>query len=153
MSSRFRLQPDELTARATVQDVTMLMGTWAILYGAVTILGGDPVWMIPAYDTAQLVPYSPESWGWALLACGALIFLGMFSGKGRIMRVGLFSAGLWNFFFSYSFLHEYVKVRVEGEYAPGVGLGPVVTYAFVTLLFLSRVNTYRGKNALPQNTP
>lgn len=150
---RYRLKPDDFTAQETLRDTTMWIATWAVLYGVVTVLGGDPVWDIPPYRTALLVPYSPESWGWLLMAIGFAIFYAMFTGKNRVAVWALLMGSVWNLFFALSFLNEY-KRAISGESPTGgIGLGPVVTYIFIAGVFVLRVSTYRRKNATQEIAP
>ena len=153
MKLRYKLEPDAITAKDTVKDVTMLLAAWAFIYGFVTVLGGDPVWMIPAYRAANTVPYSPESWGYALMLVSVGMFTSMFTGRRRLMIWSLYAGGLWNMVFMYALGYEYFHVRIEHINSPGVGFGPVMTYLLISILFLSRTSTYRGKNAAPTDTP
>lgn len=153
MRFRHRLQPDAFTARATVQDTTMWMATCAAGYGLSLIVGGDPIWAGPAYDTARLLPASPESWGVALLVGALMVVGGMFTGRRRILLVGMWVGLLWNFFFALSFLSQFVQLRLDDHPGQPLGLGPFVTYLFISGLFALRISTYRGKNAAPPNTP
>lgn len=147
----YRLKPDNITAQDTTQDTTMWLATWAVVYGVVTFIGGAQFWTIPAYETALLVPYSPESWAVALVLIGVFMFAAMFSGIGRLMVWSLFAGVVWNFFFTLSFAKEFYDSITED--GPNPGLGPVITYAFITGVFALRTSTYRKKNATQTNTP
>jgi hypothetical protein len=129
----------------------MWLATWAVVYGVVTFIGGAPFWSIPAYETALLVPYSPESWAVALILIGVFMFAAMFIGHNRLMVWSLLSGVLWNFFFTLAFAKEFYDSVVSA--GPNPGLGPVVTYAFITGVFALRAPTYRKKNASKTNTP
>lgn len=153
MGYKFRLVPDSISAQETTQDVTMLAATWAVLYGIVTVIGGEPIWRIPAYDTALLVPYSPESWAFVLIAIGLSIFVAMHIGNRKLMFTGLFLGGAWNLFFAMSFFIEWWDTHRGNGPSDGIGLGPTVTYLFISGVFLLRVNTYRSKNAAKKTTP
>jgi hypothetical protein len=52
--------------------VTRLLGTWAIVYGALIFIDGTQRWADPVYQIINLVPGSPFSWG-TLLIIGGLI--------------------------------------------------------------------------------
>lgn len=145
MKFKYRLQPDDITVRDTVQDTTMWLATWCVAYGLVTFIGGEPFWSQPSYRTALQVPYSPESWAVVLVAVGVGMFTAMWIGQTRLMSYSLFLGMLWNFFFAYSFANEFYQTA-KGD-GPSVGIGPAVTYAFITGVFALRISTYRKKNA------
>lgn len=151
MKFHYRLKPDDITAQDTTQDTTMWIATWCFVYGLVTFIGGEQFWSQPSYRTALQVPYSPESWAVILMLVGIGMFTAMWIGHTRLMSYSLFFGMLWNFFFAYSFAHEYFKTSIGG--GPSVGIGPTVTYAFITGIFALRISTYRKKNATKTNTP
>lgn len=131
----------------------MWLATWAAAYGAALIQGGDPIWAAHAYDTAKLLPGSPESWGAVLLTAALLMFGGMFTGRRRPFLTGVVVAMLWNLFFAGSFLKEYIDLRLDDVPGNPLGLGGFITYLFIGGLFGLRISTYRRKNAAPTDTP
>ncbi|QGJ87270.1 hypothetical protein SEA_WOCKET_24 [Gordonia phage Wocket] len=149
----YRLQPDSFTARITVQDITMWVATVAGAYGISLIHGGDPIWVGHAYDTAKLLPGSPESWGVILLTGSLLMFVGMFAGRRKVFLSGVVTAMLWNLFFALSFLNEYIELRVDDIPGNPLGLGGFITYLGISVIFALLTSTYRGKNAAAPNSP
>ncbi len=147
-----KLQADDFSNRETVTQITMFMATMALLYGATLIQGGDPIWHSDDYDTANLLPGSPESWGIILLCGGSLMMYGMLRGRRRTYLVGNWIAICWNLFFSLAFLRESIESRFIDKAESPLGFGAFVTYLGISGIFLLLVNTYRGKNALPENT-
>lgn len=150
---KYRLKPDGISAQQTTQDVTMLIATWAVGYGLVTVIGGAPIWRVPAYRTALMVPYSPESWAIVLIFIGFSIFIAMHIGSRKLMFTGLILGGAWNLFFAMSFLIEFYNTHKGDGPSEGIGLGPTVTYLLISGVFLLRVNTYRSKNAAEKSAP
>jgi hypothetical protein len=106
-----------------------------------------------AYDTASLLPGSPESWGVILLCAAVFMASGMFTGKRWLFQPGLFIGMLWNFFFALSFLKEFVDIHTDDVPGSPLGLGPFITYLFISGLFALRISTYKEKNAAPTDTP
>ncbi|QMU19361.1 hypothetical protein [Gordonia rubripertincta] len=148
---RHKLQPDDITARLSVQDITMWLATAAFLYG-LSLMEGKAIWVGHAYDTAKLLPGSPQSWGAILIAGSILMFAGMFTGRRSVFLTGLVTAMLWNLFFALSFLKEYIELRFDDEPGAPLGLGACVTYLGISGVFALLISTYRGKNAAP-STP
>ncbi|QZD97542.1 membrane protein [Gordonia phage LonelyBoi] len=149
---RHKLQPDNITARMTVQDITMWLATAAGAYG-LSLMEGASIWVGHAYDTARLLPGSPQSWGAILMTVAVLIGVGMFTGKRSILLSGIAGAMLWNLFFALSFLKEYIELRTDGVPGAPLGLGVCITYLGISGVFLLLISTYREKNAAPSNTP
>ncbi|QDM56370.1 membrane protein [Gordonia phage Sidious] len=149
---RHKLQPDNITARMTVQDITMWLATAAGAYG-LSLMEGKSIWVGHAYDTARLLPGSPQSWGAILLASAALIGMGMFTGRRTVLLTGITGAMLWNLFFALSFLKEYIELRVDDVPGAPLGLGACITYLGISGVFALLTSTYREKNATSSNTP
>ena len=146
-----KLQADDFSNRETVTQITMFMATMALLYGFTLIQGGDPIWVGHAYDTARILPGSPESWGVILLLGAAFMMTGMLRDYRRLYLAGNWIAILWNLFFALSFLREAIKVRIDDDAGSPLGFGAFVTYLGISGIFVLLVNTYRGKNALPSD--
>lgn len=129
----------------------MWLATAAFLYG-LSLMEGKAIWVGHAYDTAKLLPGSPQSWGAILIAGSILMFAGMFTGRRSVFLTGLVTAMLWNLFFALSFLKEYIELRFDDEPGAPLGLGACVTYLGISGVFALLISTYRGKNAAP-STP
>lgn len=61
--------------------VIRAIGTWAIFQGVMIILGGPLRWANPAYNTANLMPGSPYTWGVLIVLGGALIMYGSLTNR------------------------------------------------------------------------
>lgn len=59
--------------------VIRALGTWAIYMGLLINLGGEARWANPIYHVADLMPGSPLTWGFIMLAGGFLVMFGSLS--------------------------------------------------------------------------
>ena len=136
---RYALEPDEISSRQGVQDSIMVLATWAIFCGSSLFFQDDLIWQFSFYDTAKIVPGSPDTWGFILFTSGWAIMAGMFFGVPRLLTWACAMIGLWNLFFAISILREAIN-------HPEFSYTPVINYmAFSFWAFIS-IPTYRKRN-------
>ena len=88
----------------TVQALTRLLATFAILQGVGIVLGGPTRWVGPAFALALSVPGAPATWGITLGALGAVALAGTFSARHSLTGLACVAIGAWSLFFAGSFL-------------------------------------------------
>lgn len=103
--------------RTSEHGTTILIISFGIALGLITIIGHAQRWSAPAYKVALEVPGAPESWGWTMLILGLVTFLGYWKshiiiGDFRaglyMLTAGLFMMGMWCLFFGIAFLLQFV---------------------------------------------
>lgn len=91
-------------AEAFIRGVTTLLGVFPIGYALLTFCFGDPLWAgAPTYDTANSVPYAPESWGVVAICAGCLILLGEYMRRHVLIVAGALVQSVWCLFFAVGF--------------------------------------------------
>lgn len=136
---RYRLQPDDITARDTVQDLTMLFATGALVFGLFLLTQPNSIWNLDVYDSAKTLPGSPDSWGAILMTGSILMFAGMWFGRRYLMLLGTMVAAAWNFFFALALL----PAAIDGK----IGYSSVGVYVVIFLVHVIIFVTYRKGNA------
>lgn len=130
------------TARAFTRGVGLAMLLFAVVYGLVTIVGGDERWSSPAYASAMQVPGAPESWGAVLLGGGLLGLLGFAVRALPVVLVGFSVCAVWSACFALS-------IGLAAWTNPGVGWGGVVTWFFLGLIFAFCTSAGAGRFHAP----
>ncbi|USH45098.1 membrane protein [Gordonia phage Camerico] len=136
---RYALKPDEISSRQGVQDSVMILATWAIFCGSSLFMQDNAIWQYAYYDTAKIIPGSPDSWGCALFICGLAVLVGMFFGVPRMVTWACLGIGAWNFFFA-------LGLAREAAAHPDFSYTPVINYLAISLWALSCIPTYRRRN-------
>lgn len=107
-SEASRKAADKLSATAGyVYFETIGLSAALIGYGILTFIFGDALWTIGTvgvYDSADQVPFAPESWGMAFVVAGLGMALGNINGRwNRLLALSAMVAGFLFLFFSVSF--------------------------------------------------
>lgn len=114
--------------------LTAIMGVFALALGVVIVLGRREAWSGAEYTAALYVPGAPESWGWLLMALGALVLVGKFAFNRNQwpLLIGLGGCGFWHISMAVSFI-------ISASTVPDVGLTQVVIHGFIAILYLYRL--------------
>ncbi|AOE44548.1 hypothetical protein SEA_JUMBO_37 [Gordonia phage Jumbo] len=137
---KYKVEPDSISAVQNTQDTLMLYATWGFFYGLALVAQPDQIWAFGYYETAKMVPGSPDSWGIFSMIGGILIFIGMMvRPKPALCAMGLAFLVVWNFFFAFSFFREYLNDM-------SIGFQPCITYLVLCLWGITLVSTYRKRN-------
>ena len=120
-----RLAPD--LAQWTVQALTRLTATYAVVQGAGIIIGGPDRWGSRALRVALSVPGAPASWGWALLGLGILTLALTFYNRHRLVLVSMFGIATWSMFFAVSLTPSVLE---QGSRVATTG---PLTYGFIAV--------------------
>lgn len=125
-----------------------IMACYAILQGFVVIIGGPKRFSAIGYQTALIVPGAPAIWGWVILACGILAFIGIKNRMYAVSMWGMFLGGAWSFAFGGSFLIS----SIQHENA---NLTAMVTYGKDGVLFVLMAMVHRmlAHNKQPPEEP
>ena len=91
------------------RTAALLYSAFCVGYGVLTLVFGDSLWGSRAYDTAQMTPVAPQSWGVALLAFGIMGVVGVARRQGGLIVWGCGLAGIWCYVFSILFLADALK--------------------------------------------
>lgn len=122
-------------AQWTTQAFARLLATFAILQGMTIMLGGERRWSESQYDTAQLVPGAPGSWGVILFLTGAVALYGSLTCRLRVAVGGLVAAGVWCAFFAIALAEAILTI-------PGAAATPFTTYSILTVAFMLAAAAY-----------
>lgn len=95
----------------TVQALTRLLATFAIIQGLAIIAGGPGRWRGPSFTTALSVPGAPASWGVVLAALGTATLAGTFTRRRSLTGVAAIGIGAWALFFAFSFVVTAMQYR------------------------------------------
>lgn len=122
-------------AQWTTQAFTRLLATFAVLQGLTIIVGGEKRWSEAHYETAQLVPGAPGSWGILLLLTGAVAIFGSITGRTKTVMTGLSLSAVWCAFFSIALAEAVFTV-------PNAATTPLTTYSIFTVAFMLAASAY-----------
>ena len=120
-----RLSPD--LSQWTVQSLTRLTATYAILQGCGIVLGGRDRWGSQALRIALAVPGAPASWGWVLLGLGVLALALTFHRRSRGVLFAMLGIASWSMFFAVALTPTVVE---NGSRVATTG---PLTYAFIAV--------------------
>lgn len=109
-----------------------LHGFFAVAYGIITFVFGDELWRGPAYYTANLVYWAPQSWGLVAMILGVFILFSSYKGKERLLRWACFFMGMWCFVFGLLFIIDLLETR------SAFGVPPIITYYHAGFLMINR---------------
>ncbi|AWY06136.1 membrane protein [Gordonia phage Suzy] len=104
-------------------------------YGLLTIFAGDALWAGGrTYETANSLPYAPQSWGTIAIVFDGVIAIGSIkkTNSERWIRWGCFGLAAWCFVFAIFFLIDSIA-----HWTP-FGLPGVVVYGYSALLMIHR---------------
>jgi len=105
-------------AQWTVQALTRLLATFAIIQGVAIVVGGPGRWRGPSFTTALSVPGAPASWGIVLGVLGTVALLGTFTRHHTATGIAAIGIGAWSMFFATSFV--ITAARYEGAATTGI---------------------------------
>ncbi|MFE2994988.1 hypothetical protein ACFXG4_08255 [Nocardia sp. NPDC059246] len=125
-------------AEAFTRLTALALLVFAVVYGVITIVGGESRWSAPAYEVALQVPGAPESWGAVLLGAAVMGSLGFATRTLVLVMVGFAGCAAWSTCFALS-------IGVVAARNPGVGWGGVCTWVFLALLYSASTAAAGGR--------
>lgn len=134
MSTERKLNP--VITMWSVQALTRLTATFAILQGIAIIVGGPERWRGLSFQIALMVPGSPPTWGYLILVAGIVAAVGTFTGSMRAVSYSMFIATAWSGMFAITFI---IGAILHGESA----LTAIVTYSMIAIWFAILGVVYR----------
>lgn len=122
-----------------VQALARLLCTYAVIQGALIVLGGAQRWQSRGLATAMSVPGAPESWGIVLAALGVLGLIATFKPWPMWAAVALVGMAAWSFFFAITLADTIIRdPRVATTGSPVYTLSAVVACVLATAYWRSR---------------
>lgn len=106
-----------------------IFAVYAMIQGFLIVIGGAERFSASGYNVSMLVPGAPATWGWVILLCGVLAFIGIRNRMYRLASLGMFSAGSWSMGFAITFLISSVQY-------PDANLTAFAVYTKDAVLFL-----------------
>lgn len=106
-----------------------VLACYAILQGALIIIGGVERFSATSYQAALLIPQAPESWGWLLGLFGIAAFAGIKNRMYYIASAAMFFSGVWSFAFGGAFL-------ISAAQNPDANLTAIATYGKDAVIFI-----------------
>ncbi|WBF03894.1 hypothetical protein SEA_MAREELIH_111 [Gordonia phage Mareelih] len=138
-------EADERDLRALVADGeayihgnTVIMILFPLAYGTLTFVFGDALWgKGTVYDTAQIVPGAPQTWGAYTFICGLMILYGTRTkNKDRRARFIILGCGfqvIWSAFFALTFVIDCL------DYATPLGATGALIHSTLLYFYANRV--------------
>lgn len=112
----------------SINAASRLYGLFGIGFGVLAFCFGDGLWGSRAYDTAQLVPGAPQSWGALSMLFGMMVIFGpLLRGRHewRVSAIGCWLMGVWCYIFAIFLATDAIK-RQEAFGLSGAWLFSVV---------------------------
>jgi len=134
------LRLDPSVAQWTVQALTRLLATFALVQGASIIVGGPGRWRGPAFALALTAPGAPASWGVALLLCGGVALGCTFANAHTGTFWSMLALGTWALFFAVSF----AVTAMRNPHAATTGVWAYFTFSIASCTLGSAYRQSRG---------
>lgn len=120
----------------TMRMAAYVFACYAILQGALIIVGGEKRFTALGYDAAMQVPGAPEIWGFSIGLAGILAFIGVKNRMYLLGGLGMLIAAIWSLMFSMAFLISAVQ-------HPEANLTAIAAYGKDAVLFTLLASAHR----------
>lgn len=127
---------DPIVSAWVTRSFCRLLSVFSILQGFFIFIEGQERWSEPSYRAALLVPGSPDSWGYVILAAGVVSLTGSILGKNLLITIGSYLASAWCGLFGIFFLAGVILYKIPATTS-------VASYLTLSILFAMIGVVYR----------